>query len=93
MPRSVPRTARGNCTASAGSTGPAVSPSTSATWRVCVSPGLFIIGGGISRKADKFLPLLGGVRARIVPAAMHNDAGIVGAAMAAARGPATAAQP
>jgi len=49
-----------------------------------VWPSLFIIGGGISRKADKFVPLLGSVRARIVPAAMHNDAGIVGAAMAAA---------
>ena len=51
-----------------------------------LSPSLFIIGGGISRKADKFIPLLTSVRARIVPAAMHNDAGIVGAAMAAATG-------
>ena len=41
------------------------------------------IGGGVSRKADKFLPLLTSLRAPIVPAAMHNDAGIVGAAMAA----------
>jgi len=49
-----------------------------------VSPSLFIIGGGISRKSDKFLPLLTGVRAKIVPAALHNDAGIDGAAMAAA---------
>jgi polyphosphate glucokinase len=49
-----------------------------------LSPGLIIIGGGVSRKADKFLPLLAGLRARIVPATMHNDAGIVGAAMAAA---------
>ena len=49
-----------------------------------LSPGLIIIGGGVSRKADRFLPLLAGLRARIVPAAMHNDAGIVGAAMAAA---------
>ena len=49
-----------------------------------LSPSLFIIGGGISRKADKFIPLLSGVRARIVPAAMQNNAGIVGAAMAAA---------
>jgi len=49
-----------------------------------LSPGLIIIGGGISRKADKFLPLLTGLRARVVPAAMHNDAGIVGAAMAVA---------
>jgi polyphosphate glucokinase len=47
-----------------------------------LAPDLFIVGGGISRKADKFLPLLT-LRARVVAAAMHNDAGIVGAAMAA----------
>ena len=46
-----------------------------------LSPQLIIIGGGVSRKSDKFVPLLTGVRARIVTAAMHNDAGIVGAAM------------
>ncbi len=48
-----------------------------------LSPGLIIIGGGISRKADKFLPLLTGLRAEVVPAALLNEAGIVGAAMAA----------
>jgi polyphosphate glucokinase len=48
-----------------------------------LSPGLIIIGGGVSRKSDKFLPHLTGLRARVVPAAMHNDAGIVGAAMVA----------
>jgi polyphosphate glucokinase len=48
-----------------------------------LSPDLIIIGGGVSRKSDKFLPRLTGLRARIVPAAMLNDAGIVGAAMAA----------
>jgi polyphosphate glucokinase len=47
-------------------------------------PDLFIVGGGVSRKADKFLPLLAGLHARVVAAAMHNDAGIVGAALAAA---------
>jgi polyphosphate glucokinase len=47
-------------------------------------PSLFIIGGGISRKADRFIPLLTSVRSRIVPATLQNDAGIVGAAMAAA---------
>jgi len=51
-----------------------------------LSPGLIIIGGGVSRKSDKFLPLLTGIQARVVPAAMHNDAGIVGAAMAAQAG-------
>jgi polyphosphate glucokinase len=49
-----------------------------------LSPQLFIIGGGISKKSEKFLPLLTGLRAKVVPAAMLNDAGIVGAAMAAA---------
>jgi polyphosphate glucokinase len=46
-----------------------------------LSPGLIIIGGGISKQSDKFVPLLTGIQARIVPAAMLNDAGIVGAAM------------
>jgi polyphosphate glucokinase len=48
-----------------------------------LSPKLIIIGGGVSRKSDKFLPLLTGLRARVVVAAMQNDAGIVGAAMIA----------
>ncbi|MEU6506861.1 polyphosphate--glucose phosphotransferase [Streptomyces sp. NPDC046942] len=48
------------------------------------SPELFIIGGGVSRKADKFLHLIEGVRAEIVPAQLQNNAGIVGAAMRAA---------
>ncbi len=45
------------------------------------APDLIIIGGGISRKSDKFLPLLTSLRATVVPAAMQNDAGIVGAAL------------
>ena len=56
-------------------------------------PDLFIVGGGVSRKADKFIPLLGGLRARVVPAAMHNDAGIVGAALVAAEALQTAGGP
>ncbi|MFD3439187.1 polyphosphate--glucose phosphotransferase [Streptomyces sp. NPDC058685] len=48
------------------------------------SPELFIIGGGVSRKADKFVPLIEGIRAEIVPAELQNNAGIVGAAMASA---------
>jgi polyphosphate glucokinase len=47
-------------------------------------PELFIVGGGVSRKSDKFLPLLENLRTPVVPAAMHNDAGIVGAALTAA---------
>ncbi|OBK51708.1 polyphosphate--glucose phosphotransferase [Mycobacterium sp. 1081908.1] len=45
-------------------------------------PDLFIAGGGISRKADKWLPLLRN-RTPVVAAALQNTAGIVGAAMAA----------
>ncbi|MFJ7202056.1 polyphosphate--glucose phosphotransferase [Streptomyces sp. NPDC098789] len=47
------------------------------------SPDLFILGGGVSRKPEKFLPLIEGIRAEIVPATLRNNAGIVGAAMAA----------
>jgi polyphosphate glucokinase len=49
-----------------------------------LSPNLIIVGGGISKECDKWLPMLTGVQAAIVPATLHNDAGIVGAAMAAA---------
>jgi polyphosphate glucokinase len=49
------------------------------------SPELFIIGGGVSRKSEKFLPLIEGVNAEIVPAQLQNNAGIVGAAMRAAK--------
>jgi polyphosphate glucokinase len=44
-------------------------------------PDLFIAGGGISRKAEKWVPLLEN-RTSVVPAALQNTAGIVGAAMA-----------
>lgn len=45
------------------------------------SPDLFIIGGGISKKADKFLPYLTAkTEVIIVPAQMRNEAGIIGAA-------------
>jgi len=50
-----------------------------------LSPKIIIIGGGVSRKSDKFLPLLTGLRAKVVPAALQNDAGIVGAAIAVER--------
>jgi polyphosphate glucokinase len=50
-----------------------------------LSPELFVIGGGVSRKAHKFLPHIEGIRATIVPAELQNNAGIVGAAMRAAQ--------
>lgn len=46
------------------------------------SPDLFVIGGGVSKKHDKFIPLLH-TRAPVVPAQFFNDAGIIGAALAA----------
>ncbi|WP_405618689.1 polyphosphate--glucose phosphotransferase [Streptomyces sp. NBC_00076] len=49
------------------------------------SPELFIIGGGVSRKAQKFLHYIEGIKAEIVPAQLQNNAGIVGAAMHAAK--------
>lgn len=45
-------------------------------------PDLIIIGGGVSKKHDKFLPLLS-TRAELVPAQLLNEAGIVGAAVSA----------
>ena len=42
-------------------------------------PDLFVVGGGISKSSDKFLPLLD-LRTPIVPAELRNQAGIVGAA-------------
>ncbi|GAB2650259.1 polyphosphate--glucose phosphotransferase [Prescottella soli] len=46
-------------------------------------PDLFIAGGGISRKHEKWIPRLEN-RTPVVPAALLNTAGIVGAAMCAA---------
>jgi polyphosphate glucokinase len=43
-------------------------------------PQLIIVGGGISKKADRYLPRIE-LRTEIVPAQLHNDAGIVGAAL------------
>ena len=45
------------------------------------SPDLFIIGGGVSNKSEKFLPYLASKTEVIVEAAqMRNEAGIIGAA-------------
>jgi polyphosphate glucokinase len=48
------------------------------------SPDLFIIGGGVSKKHEKFLPFLK-ARAVIQPAELRNEAGIIGAALAAGK--------
>lgn len=47
-------------------------------------PDLFILGGGISKHHEKYLPLLN-LKTPIVPAQFLNEAGIVGAALAARR--------
>ena len=47
------------------------------------TPDRFIIGGGVSKKHEKFFEHID-VRAEIVPAELFNDAGIIGAALAAA---------
>lgn len=46
------------------------------------SPDLLVIGGGVSKQFHRFGPLLRS-RAPIVPAALRNQAGIIGAAMRA----------
>ena len=48
-------------------------------------PDLFILGGGISKEAEKYIPLLK-IETPIVPAQFLNEAGIVGAALAARKG-------
>lgn len=47
-----------------------------------ISPDLIILGGGVSKKYKKYIPLLN-LQAEIVPAQLLNEAGIVGAALGA----------
>jgi polyphosphate glucokinase len=54
------------------------------TVEMLFSPTLFVVGGGVSKEADQFLPLLK-LRTPIVPAELRNNAGILGAAWLAAR--------
>lgn len=52
------------------------------------SPDLFIIGGGISKNPEKFMPYFEGeIRTPMVMAQLRNNAGIVGAALWAAGHP------
>lgn len=44
------------------------------------SPDLFIVGGGVSRKAERFLPLLS-LQTPVIPAELRQNSGIVGAAL------------
>ena len=43
------------------------------------SPDLFVVGGGVSKHHEKYLPLLD-LKTKIVPAKLRNEAGIIGAA-------------
>ena len=52
------------------------------TMEKLLSPDVFIIGGGVSESSEKFFPFID-VKAKMVPAQMGNNAGIVGAAIAA----------
>jgi polyphosphate glucokinase len=45
-----------------------------------ISPDLIIVGGGVSRQSEKWMPYVD-VDAEVVPAALTNEAGIVGAAL------------
>lgn len=54
------------------------------TVEMLLSPELIVVGGGVSKHHEKFLPLLD-LRADIIPATLRNRAGIVGAASLAAR--------
>lgn len=55
-----------------------------ARYAFLLNPDLIILGGGVSRKADKFLPIVQGlVKVPIVPAQLQNQAGMVGAALMA----------
>jgi polyphosphate glucokinase len=44
-----------------------------------LSPNLFIVGGGVSKEHEDFLPLIK-LATKIVPATNRNSAGILGAA-------------
>ncbi|RZQ63077.1 polyphosphate--glucose phosphotransferase [Amycolatopsis suaedae] len=48
-------------------------------------PDLFIVGGGVSKKSEKWVPLLD-IRTNVLVASLQNNAGIVGAAAAAVEG-------
>lgn len=49
------------------------------------SPELFVVGGGVSKSSAEFLPLVD-IDTEIIPAALRNNAGVVGAALYASEG-------
>ncbi|MBA2955124.1 ROK family protein [Nocardioides sp. MAH-18] len=55
------------------------------TLEMLFSPELFVVGGGVSKESDDFLPLLD-LDTEIIPATLLNKAGVVGAALYASEG-------
>lgn len=47
------------------------------------NPDVMILGGGVSKKFNKYGKYLKGINAKVIPAELRNQAGIIGAAMAA----------
>jgi polyphosphate glucokinase len=55
------------------------------TLEMLFSPELFVVGGGVSKESEEFLPLLD-LDTEIIPATLLNKAGVVGAALYASEG-------
>jgi polyphosphate glucokinase len=55
------------------------------TVEMLFSPDLIVVGGGVSKDAAEFLPLVD-IETEIVPATLRNKAGVVGAALYASEG-------
>ena len=55
------------------------------TVEMLFSPDLFVVGGGVSKDSDEFLPLID-IDTEIIPAQLRNKAGVVGAALYASEG-------
>ena len=55
------------------------------TLEMLFSPELFVVGGGVSKESDLFVPLID-IDTEIVPATLRNRAGVIGAALYAAEG-------
>jgi polyphosphate glucokinase len=60
-------------------------------FELILNPDLIVIGGGISSEHERFLPRLE-LHAEVIPAQLFNDAGVVGAALAALVGAAPGAR-
>jgi polyphosphate glucokinase len=53
------------------------------TYDLLMNPDVMILGGGVSKEFKKYGKYLKGMQADVIPAALQNQAGIIGAAMAA----------